>query len=399
MPLSDVKIRNLKPKPAPYKVGDGDGLMIVVMPNGKRLWRMKYSHNQKERSISFGLYPVVTLSEARNLRDDTKRKLAQGIDPVAARREKKEVVKSERTITFREIADRWFKANEAQWVQSYSVRVRARMLDDVYPVIGATELPCIQSMQVLDLARQIEARGAIEMAKRVVNHVKAVFDFAVAEGIIDRNPARDLGPALAKRRVVKHRNAPTPDQVGKLLNDIDGNSTVLLALQFTLLTMTRTNEVRFARWDEIDGDLWRIPAERMKMRRDHIVPLSRQAADVLDRVERRGDYIFLMGKKPMSANAMIYYLYRQGWYGVATVHGFRTLASTVLNEHDFNRDWIEMQLAHFEGDVRSIYNKAQWLKQRREMMQWWADWVDAKRVNNADLNNVNNADLFADVLG
>ena len=405
MPLSDTKIRNLKPKTTTYKVSDGDGLMVVVTPNGNRLWRMKYFHNGKERTISFGPYPVVTLYQARKLRDEAKRKLQMGLDPVAARREVKAAASQPenrpRAITFREIGDRWFKANQDRWVQSYSSRVRARMLDDVYPLIGAKELPCIEPMQVIDLARQIENRGAIEMAKRVVNHVKAVFDFAVAEGAVQRNPARDVGPALARRRAVKHRNAPMAEQVCKLIADIEGDTTVPLALQFTLRTMARTNEVRFARWDEIDGDLWRIPAERMKMRRDHIVPLSRQAAEILARVERKGDLVFLMGKnangveKPMSSNAMLYYIYRHGWHGVSTVHGFRTLASTVLNEHEFNRDWIEMQLAHFEDDVRSVYNKAQWLKQRKDMMQWWSDWLDEQRQQSQPVSG----DLFADVLG
>lgn len=375
MPLSDMKVRSLKPRDRDYKTSDGDGLFLITRPNGTKMWRMKLRVGGVEKSLSFGTYPRVTLLDARRLRDDARRKLAEGVDPT------KPDMGIPISPTFRSVADRWYGKNEGQWVGTYAIRLRNRLADDILPSLGPLPIASIRPQDVLACVRQIEARGAMEMARRVNHMVSAIFQFAIAEGEASTNPAREIVQAFAPLNPVKHRTAlPAADLPALMVKLSD--TTVGLAIRLITHTMVRTNELRLAEWGEFDGDLWRIPAEKMKMRRDHLVPLTPQSRAVIERlraINGGSRWVFKTPgwrEAPMSNNAMLYALYDYGYRGKATIHGMRSSASTWLNEHEFNRDWIEMQLAHVDGSVRGVYNSALYLRQRREMMTAWSDFLE-----------------------
>lgn len=388
MSLSDLKVRNLKPSQKPIKVSDSNGLHIYVTPKGTKSWRVSYRHGGKQRQVVLGTYPNIPLLEARRLRDEARRLLAKGIDPSAHKRGEV-TVEGKPTETFRSVADRWFAKNEAQWVDSYGMRLRNRMMGDIFPTLGETPIGEIAPRDVLLAIRKIEDRGSIEMARRIFQMVGAVFRFAVGEGIIPFDPTRDVVDALASRRAPKHRNSVPAKELPNLMATLSEGDPLVSALgvRLTTHTMVRTNETRFAQWHEfegLDGDepIWRLSAERMKMRREHIVPLTKQALAIiaaLREINGKSKWVFKTpGRvdKPMSENAMLYLLYRHGLHGRATVHGMRSSASTWLNEREFNRDWIELQLAHVDGSVRGIYNSALYLRQRREMLAEWSDFLE-----------------------
>jgi len=382
MALSDMKVRSLKPRERDYKTSDGDGLFVITRPNGTKMWRMKIRVAGVEKSLSFGIYPRVTLLEARRLRDDAKRKIEKGLDPT------KPDMAIPISPSFRSVADRWYAANEAQWVSTYAIRLRNRLVVDVFPSLGDMLIAEIRPTDVLAAIRKIEARGAMEMGRRVNHMVSAIFQFAIAEGLTLTNPAREIVSALAPVNPVRHRNAipanELPALVRTMWNYADQVSS--LAAIFTIHTMVRTNETRFAQWSEITADgIWKIPAERMKMRRDHIVPLTTQALAVLEKARALGSdkWVFKTpgrADKPISENAMLYFLYRLGYAGRSTMHGMRSSASTWLNEHEFNRDWIEVQLAHVDGSVRGVYNSALYLRQRREMLTAWSEFLEPSEL-------------------
>lgn len=417
MPLSDAKLRALKPRETQYKVADYDALYVLVTPKGSLLWRMGYRFGGKEKTLSFGKYPVVTLAEARRLRDDARRTLGQGQDPsVIKARDKQEVVETQGDTTFKTVADRWFRSHETKWVSSYAVRLRNRMVDDIYPTLGAYPIKDITAQEVLKVIRLIEGRGAVEMARRVWQMVNNVFMFAVGEGIIARNPVGDIRHALAPKKKPKRRSALREHDLGEFFRRLDsyqGDPVTIAGLKVAAHTFLRTAEIRFAVWDEfrdLDGSNpeWRIPAARMKIsddhdnvRHDHIVPLSRQVVQVFRELRDftgGTGWVFpspVAGKEgqPISENTLIYAMYKLGYHSKATVHGFRSTASTILNENDFNRDWVELQLAHVDASIRGIYNAALWLPQRRRMMQWYSDFLEAKRASALT------GDMFSDLLG
>ena len=376
-----MSCRNAKPKETAYKLTDGEGLYLMVNPNGSRLWRLAYRFGGKQKTLAIGAYPVITLAAAREKRLDAKRLLAAGRDPSIEKQ-----AKTLRSRTFESFARRWHDKEKSEWVEAHAFRVLNRLERDVFPVIGQRAIDDIEPPDVLTLLRTVEERGALDISKRLRQSISAVFRFAIAEGRAKHNPAADLTDALKPKPKVQHfakiRDTEIPDFMRKIAA-YDGSEQTRLAILFTLHTFVRTSEVRFAEWSEFEGDLWRIPAERMKMGREHIVPLSRQAADLLPRIrEHAGESRYLFpsrGKNGvMSENTMLFALYRMGYHSRLTVHGFRGMASTILNEHGFNRDHIERQLAHVEGnDVRGAYNSAEWLPGRREIMQWWSDYLDA----------------------
>lgn len=404
MPLSDAKLRTLKGAAKAYKLADSGGLHILVPTSGARLWRFAYRFAGKQKVQALGPYPLVSLAEARRLRDASKKLLLKGIDPAAKKRADELEQRLAAGQTFSEVADEWFEKRRRRWVESYSSRLRNRLDADLIPSLGSRPIAEIAPIEVLDVIRKIERRDAIEMAKRVMQMASAIFRYGVATSRCPRDPTADLRGALQSPGPVKHRSslsaADLPEFVHRL-SHYTGEEVTRAALRLALLTFVRTSEVRFARWSEfedLDGPerLWRIPAERMKMRRAHLVPLSPQVVDLLREVRR------LSGRSPLlfpaatrtgviSENTMIYGIYRLGYHTRATVHGFRSTASTILNEHQFNRDWIEMQLAHADGSVRAIYNSAEWLPGRREMMCWWADYLDAAQVRGAEAAD---ADIF-----
>jgi integrase len=293
------------------------------------------------------------------------------------------------SVTFGVVAEEWFASRQRRWVKGYASRLRSRLEADLLPHLGHRPIAQIEPIEVLDVIRRIERREAIEMAKRVMQMASAIFRYGVATSRCPRDPTADLRGALQTPAPVKHRRALSAAELPEFLTRLEGyqgDEVTKLALKLTLLTFVRTSETRFARWSEfedLDGrePVWRIPPERMKMRRPHLVPLAPQAVALLKDIQRHA------GRSPMlfpastrtgviSENTMIFGIYRMGFIGRATVHGFRSTASTILNEHQFNRDWIEMQLAHSDGSVRAVYNSAEWLPGRRQMMCWWADYLD-----------------------
>lgn len=375
MPLTDTDCRHAKKRETPYKLTDGEGMYLFVQPNGSKLWRMAYRHGGKQKTLAFGVYPYVGLADARKKRTEAKTALAEGKDPGA---------KAAPTETLDSLARRWFAMESKHWAESNSTRVWSRIERDALPDLGAKPVNTIEPMDVLVTLRKVEDRGAIEVAKRLKQSLASMFRLAIAEGIIKYNPCADIGDGLKPNPKVKHRSMVKVDGIPSLvaaIKDYPGERVTTLALLFTLHTMARTGEVRFATWSEIEGDTWRIPPERMKMGREHLVPLSPYAKGLLAEAEqyREGQHIFpgLRGR-PMSENTMLYALYKSNYHGRQTVHGFRRLASTVLNESGmFHPDHIERQLAHVPGDeIRGIYNAAEWLRQRRKMLGFWSDYLE-----------------------
>ena len=392
MPLSDARVRALKGKNAQYKVSDGEGLYLLVPPTGSKLWRLAYRFNGKQKTFALGKYPSVTLLEARHARDEAKEMLLAGIDPSADRKAARRRKKIAASNTFEAVANEWFERNEARWVQSYSSRLRSRLDNDLLPALGKRPISEIEPLEVLDAIRKIEKRDAIDMAKRVMQMASGIFRFGVATARCSRDPTMDLKGALRPPRAPKRRTALSAGELPAFIEALeayDGDLVTRLGMKLLILTFVRTSELRFARWSEFEElnsvePLWRIPAERMKMRRDHLVPLAPQAVAVVEELRRRtgnSQYLFPAATKRevTSENTLLFALYRMGYHSRATVHGFRSTASTVLNEAHFNRDWIEMQLAHYDGSVRGAYNAAEWLPSRRKMMCWWADYLDGNR--------------------
>lgn len=384
MPLSDATCRNTKPGEKQKKLSDGGGLYLLILPTGGKSWRLGYRFDGKQKAISFGQYPAVSLAEAREKRDEAKKLLAAGKDPAAREAPKP-------SDTFEAIARRWHDNEKDGWVKAHADRVLSRIERDVFPAIGAKPITSIEAPEILDLLRQVEARGAMDISKRLRQSIGAVFRFAIAEGKARHNPAADVGDALKPKPKVKHfaslKAGEIPDLIASI-NAYDGEAQTRLALLFTLHTFVRTSETRFAAWSEfedLDGTapLWRIPGARMKMGREHLVPLSPQVVGLLQELRALNDGPYLFpgagGRGVMSQNTMIFALYRMGYHSRLTVHGFRSMASTVLNEAHFSPDWIERQLAHVEENkIRGAYNAAEWLPGRREMMVWWSNYLDGQ---------------------
>ncbi len=399
--LSDVRIRGLKPQAKPFKATDGEGMHLFVTPAGGKLWRLAYRFDGKQKLLSLGAYPEVSLADARDRRLAARKLLANGVDPSAAKKADRAATEAERANHFEAVAREWCDKAGATLSEKYRAQVLARLEADVFPAIGSKPLTAITAPDMLDALRKVEARGAIETTRRLSQYIARVFRFAVASGRATINPAADLKGALERRPRVKHHATIKAKELPDLMSSLDayeGDKRTLLALRLTLYTATRRSEVRFADWTEFEGldgkePLWRIPAGRMKMHREHLVPLAPQVVAVLGELRKisggRGHLFPARGKSKagvISENTMLYALYRMGYHSRLTVHGFRGITSTALNERGYNRDWIEIQLAHTEDDeVRSAYNSAEYLPQRREMMQWWADFVDSAAKDGAVL--------------
>lgn len=377
MPLTETECRHAKPRERAYKMADGGGLYLFVQPSGSRLWRMAYRFGGKQKTLAFGAYPYVTLGEARKRRTEAKTALAAGRDPG---------VKQRAAESFEALARRWYAAKAPGWAESNASRVWSRIERDLLPPLGAKAVTAIEPMDLLDALRAVEDRGSVEVAKRLKQAAAGMFRLAIAEGALKYNPAADIGDGLRPAARPKHRATLRPEHAQQLARDIagyQGEPVTRLALLVALHTFVRTNELRLATWAEIEGDTWRVPAERMKMRREHLVPLSPAVLALLEelRPHRVGDWIFPGQRGPLSNNTMLYGLYRAGYHSRQTVHGFRRLASTTLHEAGFDTAHVEMQLAHADkNEIRSIYNAAEWIKPRRTMMDWWSIFLagDAK---------------------
>ncbi len=391
--LSDTKLRALKPRAKPYKVSDSEGLFVLVTPNGSRLWRCAYRFDGKQKLLTFGKYPDVSLSDARDKLREAKKVLARDEDPAGLKRSVKAEQRAVNATTFELVANEWFELNKTKWASSYSVRLRSRLDEDLIPSLGKRPISLITPAEVLEAIRKVEARNAPEMARRILQMARLIFLYAVATSRGHMDPTIGLSKALRPTNPVKSRTALKQEDIPEFFASLRASAldqVTTAALEFTLLTFVRTAEVRFAEWREFENlegpaPLWRIPAKRMKMRKEHLVPLAPRAVALIKNLQEAPNsskLVFAIARdQPISENTMIYSLYRLGFHGRATVHGFRSTASTILNESGFNRDWIEKQLAHESGSVRSIYNAAEWLDGRRTMMNWWAEYLSSANAD------------------
>jgi integrase len=397
MSLSDTSLRNAKGREKPYKISDGGGLFVLISPEGKRFWRLSYRFGGKQKTMALGVYPAVGLADARDARSAAKEKLAKRIDPGEARKLEKQALLRSAENSFEVIAREWHKHKKDALTARYAGQVMDRLEADVFPQIGKWQIDKIEPLQLLAMLRKIEARGALTMAKRIKEHCGQIFRFAIVTGRATRDPSADLRGALKPSPRVTHHKAIHRDELPGLLRAIeayDGETTTRLALKLVILTLVRTTELRAGRWSEFEGldtdaPLWRIPAERMKMGREHLVPLPRQAVPVLAELRRLSGHASHLFPAPtkegvMSNNTMLFALYRMGYHSRATIHGFRGVGSTILNEQGFTADAVERQLAHDDADeVRGAYNAAEYLPERRAMLQWFADHLDAVRQSAA----------------
>jgi integrase len=398
MGLTTKEIENARPGSKPYKLADGGGLCLLISPTGARLWRWRYRFDGTEKMMALGEYPLVTLKEARERHFAVRQKLATGIDPMverkaeaAARQREAEERQREAEDSFEKIARKWWE----WWATGKSPRhtdyVLRRLEADVFPAFGPKFIDNVTAADIRKLMLVIEGRGARDVAKRAHETTGQIFRYAIALGIASRNPAADFKPKdiLAEAREENFSRVDAkelPTLLAKMVN-YDGDAITRLAMRLMAHTFVRTSELIESEWQEFDLDKarWDIPAERMKMETPHIVPLSRQSVSVLRALQLltgNGRFVFPGARdknKPMSNNTILFALYRLGYKGRMTGHGFRGLASTILHENDFADEHIELQLAHLKRNkVAAAYNHARYLSQRASMMQWWADYLDAQ---------------------
>jgi integrase len=393
MALTDAWIRAAKPAEKVYKQSDSGGLYIEITTAGNKIWRFGYRFGGKQKTLSLGTYPLIGLAGAREARDKAKRILLEGCDPADARRQET----GEASTTFEAIAREWHAWKAKQLSPRYARQIMDRLEADAFPVLGQQQIAKIDGPAVLAMLRRIEDRGAITMAARVKEHCSQIFCYALVAGKCSRDPTADLKRALRPAPPVKHHTVVRFDELPQLLRDIDaydhvGQAVTRLGLQLAMLTLVRTQELIKGDWSQIERldsaePIWRLPDNQMKMKgRDgHIVPLSRQAVErlrELRQISGNGDLMFPGDKfgQPISNNTLLYALYRMGYRSRQTTHGFRRIASTILNEAGFRADVIEKQLAHEEKNkVRRAYNAAEYQTERREMLQWFADYLDAMK--------------------
>jgi integrase len=398
MALTDTAIRGTKPGREPFKVYDRDGLFLLVNPGGSKLWRWRYRFNGKEKLMAMGEYPLVGLGQARELHLAARKTLAAGIDPMAERRaeaetKQKEIEGCQREAesSFEKVARKWW----AWWSIGKSPRhaetLMNRLEADVLPVIGHLYVDAVEPRHIRDILLTIETRGASDVAKRAHQSIGQIFRFAIARELASRNPAADFKPrdvlAATESENFAHVDEKDLPELLVKMDSYKGDALTLFGLKLMAYCFPRTSELIEAPWTEFDLDRarWDIPAERMKMKTPHIIPLSRQAVEVLRALRLltgNGKLVFPGANDKntcMSNNTLLYALYRLGYRGRMTGHGFRGLASTILNENDFNDEHVDLQLAHMKRNkVSTAYNHAKYLKQRTAMMQWWADYLDAQ---------------------
>lgn len=387
MALTELAIRHLKPKEKVYRVADSGGLCIEVSPKGSKLWRWRYNFNGKGQMLSLGKYPAVSLAQARRLRDEARDLVQEGKHPTREKKAQKLRTIQEGENTFERVARHWLNLKQGSLNAKYHTQCIARMEQHVFPMIGALPIADITIPDVVRVVEKISERGTVETAKRMKQQIGQVFRYAAQRGMCVHNPAadlRDITPPIEE----KHHACVSVAEAPTLLQAIEARSDDIskAAIQLLALTFVRTGELIGARWEEIDWQKaeWHIPKERMKMRRPHIVPLSRQALAILQRLHTySGDkeFIFFSAaskSKHISNGTVLMALRRMGYQGRMTGHGFRTLASTILNEQGYTPDVIERQLAHGEPDkIRAAYNRAEYLSERKKMMQEYADLLDA----------------------
>lgn len=402
MKLIATQIKEAKPRDKDYKLSDGGGMYLLVKKTGGKYWRVDYRYKGKRKTIALGVYPQISLKAAREKRTSIKHLLDQNIDPSEIRKEEK---RQEDALTFVDVAKQWWDYQHQTWTPHHADRIWRRFTDDVFPAIGRLTIDEITPKKVITITKKIEGRGALDVANRVKQHISAVCRYAIQQGIATHNPAGDL-TNIVKQRNVTHRPSLPREELPLFLHELStyqerGRIITQLAVELLVLTFVRSGELRGARWNEFDisEKLWRIPAQRMKMKREHLVPLSNQALAVLEQLKSlTGSYDFIFPSERnrddcMSDNTLRRAIFKLGYDGntigksKAVPHGFRATASSILNEQGFNPDAIERQLAHKEANsVRAAYtHHARYMDERTTMMQWWADYLDRlKRQHLAD---------------
>ena len=392
MALTILKIRTAKPAGKPRKLYDEHGLFILLTPRGARLWRFRYHFDRKEKLLALGSYPEVGLKDARAKRDDARRLLAEGIDPGEARKAAKAKQRSKTGDSFEAVAREWFDKFSSGWKPSHSSKIIRRLERDVFPWVGSRPIGEITETELLQVLTRIADRGAVDTAHRAKQNCSQIFCYGAATGRGNSDPTALLKRALPPATGSHFAAITAPEAIGPLLRALDGYPGTLVvrcALRLAPLVFVRPGELRGAQWQEFNlvRSEWRIPGERMKRGQPHIVPLSRQAVAILKELEPltgNGHLVFPSERsrtKAISDNTLNAALRRLDYSkDQMTAHGFRTMASTLLNENGWPPDVIERQLAHTErNSVRAAYNHADYLEKRREMMQWWADYLDELR--------------------
>jgi len=388
--LTELGVRKAKPSSKPKKFSDGGGLFLLLHPSGSKYWRMKYRFMGKEKLLAFGVWPEVSLTEARKKRNEAKQLLKSGKDPSAAKKNLKLSQRVAQSNTFGSVTEEWLEIKQKEWKSPYFDDVKSSIEIHLLPDLSQRPIEDITSSEILSVLKKIEEQGKLEVASRSRQKCGAIFTYANLRQLCTSNPVSNLKGALASPKKKKFNSLSPKDlpQFLVKLDEYDGAIITKLALRFVLLTFARTVEIRFANWNEFDLEdeepIWRIPEEKMKMGGEHVVPLSSQALVVLKEVRRftQGDkYVFHQlnnPNKPMSENTMLYAMYRMGYHSRATVHGLRATMSTLLNEKGHNPDVIEHLLSHQESNkVRGAYNRAEYLSERRITLQWLADHLDS----------------------
>lgn len=397
MPLTDIQIKQAQASTKDIWLTDEKGLRLLVKKNGSKYWRLKYRFQGKQKTLAIGVYPEVSLKDAREAVIEARRQLRDGIDPSAIKQEKKHLSSVSEIELFNTQARLWWNKQKGQWSEGHAARIWSRLNDNALKTLGNRHIGEITPQDIIRTVQKIETRGALDVAQRVLQDIRRVCRFAVQTGVLLHNPASELAGILEKRKT-SHRASLPREELPQFLRDLDayhqqGRLLTKLAIELLVHTFVRPGELAGARWDEFDLEekLWRIPAHRMKMKSDHIVPLSRQALAVLENTKpfsARFEFVFPSERdrfKQMSDNTMRMAIFRMGYDGEtkgkskANPHGFRATASSILNETGFNPDAIERQLSHMERNgVRAAYtHHARYLEERKEMMQWWSDYLDS----------------------
>lgn len=386
MPLNDMQIRRAKPEAKAYTLGDGQGLSLLIEPNGSKSWRFRYRYAGKPKMISLGVYPTITLADARSRRDDARKLVAEGKNPSEVRKEQKIALQTESESAFEKIATEWHQMKSAKWSAGYASDIMEAFKNDIFPYVGTRPVGEIKPLELLNVLRKIEKRGALEKMRKVRQRCSEVFRYAIATGRTEYNPAADLSSALEVHQS-NHFPFLKADDLPDFLRALDsytGSRLVQIATKLLMITGVRTIELRAALWSEFDLDnaIWEIPAERMKMRRSHLVPLSTQALDFLNELKMMtGNYRYVFPgrndpNKPMSEASINQVIKRIGYSRRITGHGFRHTFSTILHEQGYESSWIEIQLAHVDKNrIRGTYNHALYLEKRMSMMQYYSDII------------------------
>ncbi|MCD2354889.1 tyrosine-type recombinase/integrase [Pantoea sp. MHSD4] len=387
-PLTNNEILKAKPQEKDFTLHDGDGLFMLVKTSGKKLWRFRYQrpNSSSRTNLSLGSYPALTLAVARQMRDQYLSLLAQGIDPQKQQEEVSEQRQIELDSIFSVVAGRWFQLKSKSVTEDYAKDIWRSLEKDVFPAIGEIPVQLLKARTIVESLEPIKARGALETVRRLVQRINEIMIYAVNTGLIDANPASGVGMAFEKP---KKQNMPTlrPEELPKLMRSLVMSNLSIATrclIEWQLLTLVRPSEASGTEWAEIDLDskLWVIPAERMKAKREHVVPLSKQALDILEvmrPLSGKRQYVFPSRndpKQPMNSQTANAALKRIGYGGKLVAHGLRSIASTALNEASFNPDVIESALAHTDkNEVRRAYNRSTYLEQRKEMMSWWGTFT------------------------